>query len=110
MNELFTMFSSKSFISNLQNASNVLTIVFNEILFCILKVSLPHTEYSIVCYSILNQCEVASNMARYDGIEYGYRADEDSSTEKLYATSRSHGFSEVVRNRILTGNYFLLTR
>lgn len=72
--------------------------------------SLPHTEYSIVCYSILNQCEVASNMARYDGIEFGFRADENISTEKLYATSRSIGFNEVVRNRILTGNYFLLTR
>lgn len=74
------------------------------------EVSLPHTEYSIVCYSILNQCEVASNMARYDGIEYGFRADEHTSTERLYATSRSKGFNEVVRNRILTGNYFLLTR
>lgn len=74
------------------------------------EVSLPHTEYSIVCYSILNQCEVASNMARYDGIEFGYRADEDSSTEMLYAKSRSVGLNDVVRNRILTGNYFLLTR
>ncbi|KAI4465180.1 transamidase [Holotrichia oblita] len=74
------------------------------------EVSLPNTEYSIVCYSILNQCEVASNMARYDGIEFGFRADENSSTEKLYATTRSLGFNEVVRNRILTGNYFLLTR
>lgn len=74
------------------------------------QVSMPHSEFSIVCYSILNQCEVASNMARYDGIEYGFRAEEDSSTEKLFATSRSKGFNEVVRNRILTGNYFLLTK
>jgi aspartyl-tRNA(Asn)/glutamyl-tRNA(Gln) amidotransferase subunit A len=74
------------------------------------EVSMPHTEYSIVCYSILNQCEVASNMTRYDGVEYGVRAKENSSTEKLFATSRSLGFNEVVRNRILTGNYFLLTR
>ena len=35
------------------------------------QVSLPHTQLSIVCYHILNSCEVASNMARYDGIEYG---------------------------------------
>ncbi|XP_017784718.1 PREDICTED: glutamyl-tRNA(Gln) amidotransferase subunit A, mitochondrial [Nicrophorus vespilloides] len=74
------------------------------------EISMVNTEHSIVCYSILNQCEVASNMARYDGIEFGLRADENSSTEKLYATSRSHGFNEVVRNRILTGNYFLLTK
>ncbi|KAF7274505.1 hypothetical protein GWI33_012849 [Rhynchophorus ferrugineus] len=74
------------------------------------EVSMPNTEHSIVCYSILNQCEVASNMSRYDGVEYGYRAEENSSTDKLYATSRSEGFNEVVRNRILTGNFFLLTR
>ncbi|KAF5291707.1 hypothetical protein FQR65_LT11400 [Abscondita terminalis] len=74
------------------------------------QVSLPNTNYSIVCYSILNTCEVASNMARYDGIEFGLRADENASTEKLYATSRSLGFNEVVRNRILIGNYFLLNR
>ncbi|XP_019864964.1 glutamyl-tRNA(Gln) amidotransferase subunit A, mitochondrial [Aethina tumida] len=74
------------------------------------QVSLPNTEHSIVCYSILNQCEVASNMARYDGIEFGFRADEHSSTEQLFATSRSVGFNDVVRNRIFAGNYFLLTR
>ncbi|KAL1513894.1 hypothetical protein ABEB36_003234 [Hypothenemus hampei] len=74
------------------------------------QISLPNTEHSIVCYSILNQCEVASNMARYNGIQFGFRANENESTEKLFATTRSLGFNEVVRNRILTGNYFLLTR
>lgn len=75
-----------------------------------LQVSLPHTQYSIVCYSVLNQCEVASNMARYDGIEFGFRADENRSTEELYAASRSAGFNEVVRSRVIAGNYFLLSR
>lgn len=75
----------------------------------VVPVSLPHTEYSIVCYSVLNQCEVASNMARYDGIEYGLRADESMSTERLYAKTRSLGFNNVVRSRILTGNYYLLS-
>uniref|UniRef100_A0A1Y1L0P5 Amidase domain-containing protein n=1 Tax=Photinus pyralis TaxID=7054 RepID=A0A1Y1L0P5_PHOPY len=74
------------------------------------EISMPNTEHSIVCYSILNQCEVASNMARYDGIEFGFRADINTSTEQLYATSRSLGFNDIVRNRILTGNYFLLNR
>ncbi|XP_058802047.1 glutamyl-tRNA(Gln) amidotransferase subunit A, mitochondrial [Phymastichus coffea] len=75
----------------------------------VFPVSLPHTEYSIVCYSVLNQCEVASNMARYDGIEYGYRADVYTSTEELYAQTRSKAFNDVVRSRILAGNYFLLS-
>lgn len=73
-------------------------------------VSLPHTSVSISVYSILNQCEVASNMARYDGLEFGLRTNEDYSTEELYASSRSQGFNNVVRSRIFAGNYFLLTR
>ncbi|PZC78236.1 hypothetical protein B5X24_HaOG202487 [Helicoverpa armigera] len=74
------------------------------------SVSMPHTSVSIAVYSILNQCEVASNMARYDGIEYGLRANANNSTEELYATTRHAGFNKVVRSRILAGNYFLLTR
>lgn len=74
------------------------------------QVSLPHTATSIYVYSILNQCEVASNMARYDGIEYGHRADDDRSTEELYAKTRAEGFNSVVKNRILSGNYFLLRK
>lgn len=74
------------------------------------SVSLPHTSVSIAVYSILNQCEVASNMARYDGLEYGLRSDKENSTEELYASSRSRGFNNVVRSRIFVGNYFLLAR
>ncbi|XP_059483494.1 glutamyl-tRNA(Gln) amidotransferase subunit A, mitochondrial [Neocloeon triangulifer] len=76
----------------------------------VIPVSLPHTKYSIACYSILNHCEVASNMARYDGIEFGFRAAETKSTEEMFAASRSHGFNQVVRGRIISGNYFLLSR
>ncbi|XP_071442412.1 glutamyl-tRNA(Gln) amidotransferase subunit A, mitochondrial [Hetaerina americana] len=74
------------------------------------EVSLPHTQYSVACYSILNQCEVASNMACYDGIEFGLRGVENISTEEMIASSRRIGFNEVVRGRILAGNYFLLKK
>lgn len=74
------------------------------------SVSMPYTSISITVYSILNQCEVASNMARYDGLQYGLRADKDYSTEELYASSRSQGFNNVVRSRIFAGNYFLLRK
>lgn len=74
----------------------------------IVPVSLPHTEYSIVCYSVINRCHVASNMARYDGIKYGYRADSATSTREMYVESRSKGFNDVVKGRIFTGNFFLL--
>ncbi|KAL1137680.1 hypothetical protein AAG570_009376, partial [Ranatra chinensis] len=73
-------------------------------------VSLPHTGYSVACYSVLNQCEVASNMARYDGLRYGYRANECTSTNKLYSETRKGGFNYVVRGRILAGNFFLLQK
>uniref|UniRef100_A0AAQ6A6J9 Glutamyl-tRNA(Gln) amidotransferase subunit A, mitochondrial n=1 Tax=Amphiprion ocellaris TaxID=80972 RepID=A0AAQ6A6J9_AMPOC len=72
------------------------------------QVSLPHTQYSIVCYHVLCHAEVASNMARFDGLEYGHRSQIDSSTEVMYASTRHEGFNDVVRGRILSGNYFLL--
>lgn len=74
------------------------------------NVSMPYTSSSIFVYSILNQCEVSSNMSRYDGVEFGHRADDERSTEHLYAKTRAEGFNSVVKNRILTGNYFLLRK
>lgn len=71
---------------------------------------MPHTKYSIVCYSILNQCEVASNMSRFDGIEYGYRSQNKDSVKQLFTETRSSAFNDIVRSRILAGNYFLLSR
>lgn len=74
------------------------------------EISLPNTESSIFVYTILNQCEVNSNMARYDGIEYGYRTKEWTGTEQFFARNREIGFNKVVKNRILSGNFFLLQR
>jgi len=73
-----------------------------------IPISLPHTDLAVPCYSVLNPCEVASNMARYDGLEFGLRGSDESSTEAMYADGRSLGFNQVVRGRILAGNYFLL--
>lgn len=74
------------------------------------QVSLPHTQHSIVCYHVLCCAEVASNMARFDGLEYGHRSPVDSSTEVMYASTRHEGFNDVVRGRILCGNYYLLKK
>ncbi|XP_076390633.1 glutamyl-tRNA(Gln) amidotransferase subunit A, mitochondrial isoform X2 [Megachile rotundata] len=74
----------------------------------VVPVSLPHTSYSIMCYTVLNRCDVTSNLARYDGIEYGYRAEESDSLQELYRKTRTEGFGKVVKERILVGNYFLL--
>lgn len=75
----------------------------------VVDISLPNTESSIFVYTILNQSEVSSNMARYDGIEYGYRTTEWGSTEQFFALNRQIGFNSVLKNRILCGNYFLLS-
>ncbi|XP_032264033.1 glutamyl-tRNA(Gln) amidotransferase subunit A, mitochondrial [Phoca vitulina] len=74
----------------------------------VIEVSLPHTSYSIICYHVLCTSEVASNMARFDGLEYGHRCDINVSTEAMYAATRREGFNDVVRGRILSGNFFLL--
>ena len=70
----------------------------------VIEISLPHTSHSIV----LCTSEEASNMARFDGLEYGHRSDNDVSTEAMYAAIRREGFNDVVRGRILSGNFFLL--
>ncbi|XP_015428216.1 PREDICTED: glutamyl-tRNA(Gln) amidotransferase subunit A, mitochondrial isoform X3 [Myotis davidii] len=61
----------------------------------VIEVSLPHTSYSIVCYHVLCTSEVASNMARFDGLEYGHRCDINVSTEAMYAATRREGFNNV---------------
>lgn len=81
------------------------------LMYLFLEVSMPHTSASIATYSVLNSCEVASNMSRYTGLLYGYRSIADHKTfESLVTTSRMEGLGEVVRSRILSGNYFLLRR
>lgn len=75
------------------------------------KVSLPNTKYSLACYSILNTCEVASNFACYDGIEYGYRTKKENLTfEDCYSSTREESLNDIVKARIIAGNYFLLSK
>ncbi|KRZ36370.1 Glutamyl-tRNA(Gln) amidotransferase subunit A, mitochondrial [Trichinella pseudospiralis] len=74
----------------------------------LVELSLPHTRFSHVCYHILGCCEIASNMSRYDGMEYGYRANDEISFRSMLTSSRQESLSDVVRQRILAGNFFLL--
>ena len=78
----------------------------------IIKVSLPHTEYALATYYILSPAEVSSNLARYDGIRYGYSAmtDLDQKTPDLlsvYFKSRKVGLGNEAKRRILLGTYVL---
>ena len=75
----------------------------------IVEVSLPHTEFALPAYYVLAPAEASSNLARYDGIRFGYRAkiDSNDSILELYEKTRSEGFGAEVKRRILIGTYVL---
>ena len=74
----------------------------------IIDISLPHTKYGPEVYYIIATAECSSNLARYDGVRYGFRCpDNNINLEELYSKSRSLGFGNEVKRRILTGSYVL---
>ena len=70
-------------------------------------ISLPHTEYAIADYYIIAPAEASSNLARYDGVKYGYRIDAPEDLLDMYNRSRSVGFGTEVKRRIMIGTYAL---
>ena len=72
----------------------------------IIDVSLPHTKYALATYYIVAPAEASSNLARYDGVRFGLRADGDDLTA-LYENTRAAGFGAEVRRRIMIGTYVL---
>jgi aspartyl-tRNA(Asn)/glutamyl-tRNA(Gln) amidotransferase subunit A len=73
----------------------------------IIEVSLPHTEYCVAVYYLIAPAEASSNLARYDGVRYGFRAPQADSLLDMYRQSRSEGFGDEVKKRILIGTYAL---
>ena len=72
----------------------------------LIEVSLPHTEYAVATYYVLAVAEASSNLARYDGVKYGVRAEGQNLLD-MYAQTRSRGFGAEVRRRIMLGTYAL---
>jgi len=74
----------------------------------IVDISLPHTQYAASVYYVIAPAECSSNLARFDGIRYGYRNQQkDLSLEQMYEVTRSEGFGSEVKKRIMIGTYVL---
>ena len=71
------------------------------------EVSLPNMELSIASYYVIAPAEASSNLSRFDGVRYGYRAPEYADLDDMYAKSRTQGFGTEVKRRILIGTYVL---
>ena len=73
----------------------------------IVEVTLPHTAYAVACYYLIATAEASSNLARYDGVRYGLRADNTENLIDMYMQSRAAGFGTEVKRRIMLGTYAL---
>ena len=73
----------------------------------LVPVSLPHTKYAIATYYLICTAEASSNLARYDGVRFGYRTKDAHSLEELYARTRGEGFGLEPKRRIMLGTYVL---
>jgi aspartyl-tRNA(Asn)/glutamyl-tRNA(Gln) amidotransferase subunit A len=73
----------------------------------IVDVSLPHTDYAVAVYYILATAEASANLARFDGVRYGYRAENPKDVLDLYGRTREQGFGPEVKRRIILGTYVL---
>jgi len=73
----------------------------------IIEIQMPHFEYSIATYYIVATAEASTNLARYDGVHYGYRSGNAEELVEMYSKSRAEGFGDEVKRRIMLGNYAL---
>ncbi len=73
----------------------------------LVEISLPTSKYSIEAYYIIAPSEASSNLARYDGVRYGYRAEDYKDLEEMYSKTRDRGFGAEVKRRIMLGTYAL---
>ena len=73
----------------------------------LVEVSLPSTDYALSAYYIIASAEASSNLARFDGVKYGYRTQNFSNLTEMYENTRSEGFGAEVKRRIMLGTYVL---
>lgn len=73
----------------------------------VVDISLPHTQYCVAVYYIIAPAEASSNLARYDGVKYGFRAQDVRDLAEMYTKTRHDGFGAEVKRRIMIGTYAL---
>lgn len=73
----------------------------------LVDISLPHTEYAVAAYYVIATAEATSNLARFDGVKYGYRSSNCTDLTDLYSSTRSEGFGSEVKRRIMLCNFVL---
>lgn len=71
------------------------------------EISLPHTKYGIAVYYLIATAEASSNLARYDGVKYGFRAENVKDLKQMYVKTKKEGFGEEVKRRIMLGTFSL---
>lgn len=81
--------------------------VYNGLGARVIDVSLPHSKYAVATYYLIAPSEASSNLARYDGVHYGHRAESFSNMVDMYCTTRGEGFGEEVKRRIMLGVFAL---
>jgi len=81
--------------------------IFKELGAEISEVSLPHTRYAVSTYYIIAPAEASSNLARFDGVQYGFRSEDCDNLQQMYVSTRSKGFGEEAKRRIMLGTYVL---
>lgn len=82
--------------------------VFEDLGFEIEEVSMPNLQHALACYYIISTAEISTNLSRFDGIRYGYRAEDFNSLDELYKKTRAEGFGHEVKKRIILGTYSLI--
>lgn len=100
-------YMSRDLSDDVKKAMNNAVEVFKSLGATVEEVSLPHAKYGVQVYHIQASAEAASNLSRFDGIRYGYRAQDCPNLEEVYVKTRSEGFGDEVKRRIMVGTYSL---
>ncbi len=98
---------SEGLSPEIKNAIDELINKLKKDNFEIINIELPLNDYTIATYYILTTAEASSNLARYDGARYGFRSEDSKTIIDMYRSSRSEGFGEEVKRRIMLGTYVL---